>query len=67
MLSTSLPLVSSTRKRGEWKPHFLCKNFLKANTGVTLEKFRLKEVKMKQLGVLVSKRRANFRAEAEKV
>ena len=36
-MMTNLPLVSSTRKRAEWKPHFLSKNFLKANHGIKLE------------------------------
>ena len=65
-LMTNLPLTSTTRKRDEWKPHFFSKAFLKANPRPTLEKFQLKEFKLKQLGIMVSKCRARFRAEAEK-
>ena len=36
-LMTNLPLVSTTRKRGEWKPHFFSKTFIKANKSITLD------------------------------
>ena len=66
LAAPNLPLESSARKRGTWKPHFLSSTFLRGKRGITLEQYKLKDTKLKQLAVLVSKRRAQFRAEAEK-
>jgi hypothetical protein len=66
LAAPNLPLEPSTRKRGTWKPHFFSSTFLRGQRGITLEQYRLKDTKLKQLAVLVSKRRAQFRVEAEK-
>ena len=66
MLAPNLPRKPSTRRRQEWKPAFSSQTFVRTNKGITTEQFRLSDKQLKKLGVLVSKRRANFRTEAEK-
>ena len=65
MLNQNLPRTIQEESETEWQPHFLPKDFIKENIGITIENYQIEERELLKLGKDITKLRQAFRDKSE--